>query len=171
MSDIATRWDVGAGTGDWALSVAQSLIWTDERGDSIIDQAGRPVAAQFTPGTGLVVGDELLTAVLISLFTDASADLEDTIPDGTDDPRGWWAGPIGSKLWLRLRSKATPTVAALVKHDSEQALAWLVEDSVAAAVEVTTEWTRPTMLGVQIIIRRTSGDVRALAFSHLWETI
>jgi phage gp46-like protein len=171
MSDIATRWDAGAGSGDWALSIAQSLIWTDERGNSIVDEAGQPVAAEFTPGSGLVVGDELLTAVLISLFTDAQADPNDTIPDGTDDPRGWWAGPIGSKLWLRLRSRATPETAALIQHDIEQALAWLIEDDVAAAVEVTTEWTRPTMLGVRVVIRRTNGDVRALAFSHLWETI
>ncbi len=171
MNDITTRWDVAAGLGDWALSLPQSLIWTDGQGNSIVDQHGQPVASEFTAGTGLVVGEELLTAVLISLFTDAEAELDDTIPDGTDDPRGWWAGPIGSKLWLRVRSKATASVPALVMHDIEQALAWLIEDGIAAAVEVATEWARPTMLGVRVVIRRSSGDVRALSFSNLWETI
>lgn len=168
--DIATRWDIGSGTAAWALSVPTDLIWTDEHGNSVTDQNARPVSAVFAAGAGLAAGDDLLTAVLISLFTDATADIDDPIPDGSTDPRGWWAGPIGSKIWLRTRSKATPLVAALVKHDVEEALAWLIEDGIAASIEVTTEWSRPTMLGVRVIIRRTSGDVRALAYASVWET-
>ena len=171
MGDLTTRWNTSAGIGDWATSIAQSVIWTDETGRSIVDQNGQPVAAIFTPGYGLVTGEDLLTAVLISLFTDAQADPDDTIPDGTDNPRGWWGGVIGSKLWLRLRSKALPATSALVKHDIEQALAWLVSDGVAAAVEVSTEWIARTALGVRIVIRRNDGTIRALAFSNLWETI
>lgn len=169
MADIATRWNIGTGLGDWGLSVPDQLIWTDENGNSIVDENGRPVSARFTPGDGLAIGDDLLTALLISLFSDAEAGPDDVIPDGSGDPRGWWAGQIGSKLWLRLRSKAAPLVLAQVKNDIEQALAWLIEDEVVASVEVTTEWTRPGLLGALVLLRRTDGTRRALGFSRLWE--
>lgn len=169
MTDLATRWDSATGAGDLGLSLPQQLIWTDEHGNSVLDLAGRPVAASFTAGTGLAVGDDLLTAVLISLFTDGAADPDDAIPDGSDDPRGWWGGEIGSKLWLRMRSKATLSALALVRRDIEQALAWLVEDNVAARVDVATEWTRPRLLGARVLILRADGTRRALAFAQDWE--
>lgn len=169
MADIATRWSPGVGTADWALSLPDQLIWTDGAGNAIVDQGGGLVSARFAAGEGLATGDDLLTAVLISLFTDAEAGPDDVIPDGTDDPRGWWGGPIGSKIWLRLRAKATPLVLALVKNDIEQALAWLLNDSVVATITVTTEWTRPKLLGAQVLLLRSDGTRRALAFSRVWE--
>lgn len=169
MTDIATTWDVGRGTADWRRSLPEQLTWTDEVGNSIIDENGSPVSSQFTPGEGLAIGDDLLTAVLISLFTDAQAGDDDAIQDGSGDPRGWWAGPIGSKIWLRVRSKATLLTLALVKNDVAQALAWLIEDDVVAAIDVDTEWTRPGLLGTRVIIRRNDGTRRALAFGRVWE--
>lgn len=169
MTDIATTWDAGRGLSDWRRSLPQQVVWTDEAGNSIVDQDGRPVSTQFTPGDGLALGDDLLTAVLISLFTDAEADTDDAILDGSGDPRGWWAGAIGSKIWLRARSKATPLVLALVKNDIERALAWLIEDDVAAAVSVETEWTRTGLLGARVVISRNDGTRRALAFGRVWE--
>ena len=170
MSDIALRWDIGAGRADFALSLADQLIWTDEAGNSVIDQNGRPVASTFTPGDGLAMGDELLSALIISLFTDAEASADDVITDGSGDPRGWWGGPIGSKIWLRARSKATPSTLALVKNDIEQALAWLITDDIVARIDVATEWTRPAMLGASVFLMRQDGTRRSLAFSRLWET-
>lgn len=171
MTDIATVWNVGAGAGDWQISVPSALIWTDELGNSILDELGHPIDAIFTAGEGLIAGPDLVTAVLISLFTDATADPDDVIPDGSGDPRGWWAGPIGSKLWLRARSKQTDVVLALVKSDIEQALAWMVEDQVVARVDVATEWSRPGMLGAQVTLRRADGARAAIKFSRLWENI
>lgn len=170
MTDLGTRWDSATGTGDLALALPKQLLWTDGAGKSVNDQAGHPVAASFTPGAGLVVGDDLLTAVLISLFTDAQADADDRIIDGSDDPRGWWGGAIGSKLWLRARAKPTSITLALAQRDIEQALAWLIEDDVAARVDVTTEWTRPGMLGARVEILRADGNRRALAFAQDWES-
>ena len=76
MTDITTIWVVESGTGDWSIS-----------------------------GGALASGDDLASAVLISLFTDGLAGDDDIPPDGSGDRRGWWgdAGediPIGSKLWL-----------------------------------------------------------------------
>jgi phage gp46-like protein len=171
MSDIATSWDIGTGTGDWILSAASASFWTDEDGNSIVDGSGQPVDFFFTAGEGLEAGGDLMTALFISLFTDAVAAPDDIIPDGSGDPRGWWGGPIGSKLWLRSRMKALPVVPALVKNDIEQALAWLVDDGVVAKVDVTTEWTRPGMLGGQIVLLRADGAHAALNFSRLWENL
>lgn len=171
MTDITTTWDIPSGTGDWSLDISQSSIWTDESGNSILDQNGKPIDSIFVPGEGLVAGGDLVTAVLISLFTDAQAGDDDVIPDLSDDPRGWWGGAIGSKLWLRERSKQIPSVLALVKNDIETALAWMITDEIVAAIEVTTEFTRPGMLGAQVILRRSDGARRAIAFSRLWESI
>ncbi len=169
MPDIATSWDVGSGTGDWTISAPAQLLWTDENGNTIVDEDGQAVSVQFSSGQGLVSGADLQTAVLISLFTDAVADEDDVIPDGSADPRGWWAGPIGSKLWLRTRSKALPALPALVKRDIEQALEWLLIDGVVAAVDVATEWTTPKMLGATVTFRRSDGARSALRFGRLWE--
>lgn len=166
--DIATRWDPARGIGDWVLSAANAVLWTDEQGNSITDERGLPIDTVFTAGQGLLGGDELATAVLISLFSDAAAADDDPVPSGSDDRRGWWAGAIGSKLWLRLRAKATDLTLALVKRDIEEALAWLVEDDVAASIDVSTAWVRPGMLGATVIIRRQDGTRRAFAFSNLW---
>jgi len=166
-----TLWDSVTGSGDWVLDPGSSSIWTDENGDSIVDEFGQPVNSVFVAGGGLVSGGDLVTAVLISLFTDAAAEDDDKIPDGSSDPRGWWAGDIGSKIWLRARDKPTPTLLALIKNDCERALAWLIEDEVLASITVETEFTRPTMLGVRILLLRHDGARIALKFSRLWESI
>ena len=170
MADIATRWDTASGTGDWTAEAAQQIIWTDELGNSIRDEHGHPVGVSFSSGTGLVSGSDLYTAVLISLFSDAEASVDDAIPDGSTDPRGWWAGLIGSKLWLRARSKATATLPALIRDDIIQALAWMIEDQVVAGVDVTVAYERPTMIAARIVLRRRDGARAALRFSSLWET-
>ena len=171
MADIITRWDTSRGVGDWVPTAANQVIWTDEDGNSVTDQNGLPIDSIFTAGGDLLGGDDLMTAVIISLFTDAGAAGDDVITDGSADPRGWWGGPIGSKLWLRARVKQTPLTLALVKRDIEDALAWLIEDAVASSVDVATEWTRPGMLGALVIISRADGGRRALAFSTAWSAL
>lgn len=174
MADIATIWTPLAGVGDWALSVGRSNVIVDHLGTSIVDQGGRPLLAgehAFDGGTGLVDNQDLQTAVLISLFTDAQAGPDDVIADGSNDPRGWWAGPIGSKLWLRERSKALPTLPALIQSDIEQALQWLIDDGVAAAVIVTAEYQDAKTIAAQVEIRRVDGTRFALRFARVWENI
>lgn len=167
MADIATGWHIDA--GDWSIVAPNQAIWTDEVGRPIVDQAGQAVSYSFTGGGDLAVGEDLFTAIVISLFTDAAAGDDDLIPDGSGDPRGWWAGEIGSRLWLRARSRANAATLAIVKADIEQALAWLVDDGVAARVDVTTVWVRAGMLGALVLILRADGSRRALRFARLWE--
>ena len=171
MTDITTTWSADDGTGDWSLDISQTSFWTDENGNSILDEAGQPIDSIFVAGEGLVSGSDLITSLLISLFSDASADFDDAIPDGSGDPRGWWGGVIGSKLWLRERSKQTSTTLALVKNDIERALAWMVDDGVVASIDVTTEWTQPGTLGARVLLNRVDGARVAVKFTNLWEGI
>ena len=173
MADIATVWNIDTASGDWVFSPAAFDLVTDEDGNAVLDNYGAPVTASdqpFLPGQGLLAGNDLVTAVLISLFTDATAALDDVIHDGTNDPRGWWADEtIGSKIWLRLRSKKSATLLALVADDIRTALSWMIEDEVAASIDVTTEWDSPSRLAAQVVIQRQSAPAISLKFAWAWE--
>ncbi len=174
MADIATIWSPLAGFGDWVLSVGHANLVLDEFGASILDETGGAIlsaATAFEPGTGLVADFDLQTATLISLFSDAQAGPDDVIPDGSGDPRGWWAGPIGSKWWLRERSKALPTLPALIKNDAEQALQWMIDDGVVASVEVRAEYQDAKTIAAQVTLRRQNGTGIALRFARVWENM
>lgn len=175
MADIATLWDPAAGRGDWGLPGPTFAFARDAGGAPIVGAAGAALSldsAGGLPGTGLVSGNDIETAVLISIFTDAAAEPDDQIPDASSDPRGWWGDPtIGSRLWLRLRAKQTAQTLLLVKADIEAALAWLIADDVAAAVEVTTEWRARGALGAAIIVRRRDGSTVAVAFEWAWKDL
>lgn len=146
MTDIATIWVPSVGRGDWTIA-----------------------------GGDLAPGDDLVTAVLISLFTDRLAHADDAIPDGTSDRRGWWgddpAIPIGSRLWLLDRAKQTQETLGRAHDYIVEALEWLIGDGIAAAIDVTTEWTRPSLLGATVIIHRATGPQRALQFAWAWTQI
>lgn len=145
MTDIATAWDIANNRGDWSLA-----------------------------GSQLQSGNDLQTAVLISLFTDRVAKPDDVIPDGSSDPRGWWGDgadaqyPIGSRLWLISRAKQTPEVLGLARDIITEALQWLLDDGVAARVDVAAEFTRPGMLGIGVQIYKQDGSREALNFSYVW---
>lgn len=142
MTDILTSWDAASGHGDWLFDPDQAAL----------------------PGSS-----ELATAVLISLFSDATASGDDALPDPDGGKRGWWGGAIGSKLWLRQRAKQTPTLLAQVKGDIEAALAWMIADGLAGSIDVTTEYTRPGMLGASVVIHRANGTDLSLRFANFWD--
>jgi phage gp46-like protein len=107
----------------------------------------------FDPETNdLVQDDGLGTAVIISLFTDARAREDDVLPGnltpGTfQDRRGWWGDltsekendSVGSRLWLLERSKDIEEMLPQVKRLSEEALQWMIDEGIAAKIEVTVE--------------------------------
>lgn len=177
MADISTVWSPSLGVGDWYFQVSEDGLVTDETGASILDDARLAINdGLFSGASDLVAGNDLGTAVLISLFTDAQAGDDDVIPDGSGDPRGWWGDQdedvaIGSKLWLLSRSKQTATVLALAQHYIAEALQWLIMDGIAAAVDVTTEWTKPGFLGARVVIHRASGTVAAVQFDWAWKEL
>jgi phage gp46-like protein len=123
-------------------------------------------------GAALSSGDDLATAVLISLFTDRQISADETAPDGTDDPRGWWGDEgqylIGSRLWLLERAKRTQDTLTLAQSYIEEALQWMVDDGIVARFAVYVEWTRDQMLGAQVTAYRTDGATKAMNFAWAW---
>jgi phage gp46-like protein len=144
MSDITLVWNSSTDTGDFEIS-----------------------------GADLLTGNDLSTAILVSLLTDREARPDDKIPDGTTDPRGWWADdssyPIGSRLWLLARAKQTAQTLASARDYIVEAVQWLIDDGVAASVDVYVEWTRRSMLGARISVNRTDGSTEAMNFAFAWK--
>ncbi|QNO00914.1 tail protein [Serratia phage vB_SspM_BZS1] len=144
MSDISSFWDVERLAADWR----------EGRGD-------------------LVSGDDLQTAIIISLFTDRVARDDDDI-DG-DDRRGWWGdadeeNDIGSRLWLLRRQKLTQSVAQKAEDYSREALQWLVDDGVVSSFSVATQIVYPRRLNMVIRYQSPgSSNDTDMRFFWVWE--
>lgn len=119
----------------------------------------------------LVSGDDIETAVLISLFSDRLANEDDVTDDG--DRRGWWGDTgedvlLGSRLWLLNRSPLTREVARKAEVCAEEALAWLVSDGVLSAVSASTRILWPDRLYLTISLIRLGGSKQEYKFEWLW---
>lgn len=151
MSDITTTWNPALSFGDWLMN-----------------------------GPQLMSGNDLETAVLISLFTDRVANQGDIIPDGTNDRRGWWGDnqingatmPIGSRLWLLSRSKSpTQQVLNQAVTYAREALQWMITDGVAAAVLVDAEWNANDFLAMKVTVKRNDGSIQTINYTWAWSQI
>jgi phage gp46-like protein len=144
--DICLLWDAANGCADFAMDGAQ-----------------------------LALGNDLETAVLISLFTDEVADPADLSPlSEQPDPRGWWADTyeadqIGSKLWQafsRVRNQDTLNWAS---DTASRALQWLIDDGVARSIEVSPSFYGKGGLALSIVITEPSG--KASPFRFVWDQL
>lgn len=149
MADIATLWSVDH--GDYRMA-----------------------------GADLAGGADLATAVLISLFTDSRASADDVIPDSAPgvaaDPRGWWGDlgadrPVGSKLWLYVQRKALPDTLTAVNNAIQAALQWLIDDGVAAGVDVVTQYIARGQLGAWVTVRRQNGATQTITVAWPWSQL
>ncbi|MCB5301726.1 phage GP46 family protein [Yersinia bercovieri] len=126
-----------------------------------------------TGGGGLLDGDDLETAILISLFTDRLARSDDAI-DG-DDRRGWWGDtgsqyPIGSRLWLLRREKLTTKVALKAEDYANEALTWLLDDGVVTAISINAQIVFPNRINLIISYQQPAQTQASVKFSWVWET-
>ncbi|EFQ7440149.1 hypothetical protein HZ461_004748, partial [Salmonella enterica] len=99
-----------------------------------------------------------------SLFTDRRALDSDTLPDGSDDRRGWWGDsyrdrPIGSRLWLLSREKATPDTLERARGYAEEALEWLKTAGRVSAINVRAEQLHQGWLYLYIALTLPDGSV------------
>lgn len=137
-----------------------SIVWKATAGDFVL------------AGADLQSGDDLATAVVISLFTDRVAQIDDMIPDGSGDPRGWHgddpAAPIGSRLWLIFRGKRTQQTLTDAQSYAQEALQWLVDDGVIADFDIDVEWQTPSTLAMRVTLFKTDGTQRVLAYAWVW---
>ncbi|UMR99560.1 phage GP46 family protein [Escherichia coli] len=115
---------------------------------------------QVTVGD-LVCGNDLQTAILISLLTDRLADASDDTDGG--DRRGWWGDleqdyRIGSRLWLLRRQKLTTQVALKAEEYATEALQWLVDDGVVASLTTEARIVYPDRLYLTVTYRRPDAE-------------
>jgi phage gp46-like protein len=135
MGDIRLIWDPSTATADF----------------NIVDHS-------------LELGHDLETAILISLFTDATASPDDVIPpDISKDPRGWWANiyetqPIGSKLWQAFWRVRNDDTLNWARNTAQIALQWMIDDGVAQSVTVQPQFYGSGGLALTIYIVEPSGD-------------
>lgn len=129
-------------------------------------------------GLGLTQDDGMETAVIISLFTDRRANADDSIPDGSNDLRGWWADSfnevehdkIGSRLWLLGREKQLPAVLVRAREYAMEALQWLVDDGVAESIEVVASNPRGGLLALTVSVFRPLQPVSQFRFDYFWKS-
>lgn len=87
-------------------------------------------------------GNEILTNIIASLFTDARARDDDILPDGSTDKRGWWGDSfsdkkIGSRLWLLSREKQLSSVLTRAQEYATESLQWMINENLIKSVTVT----------------------------------
>lgn len=144
----------------------------------LIFGCGPEVCADIALACGdVLTGNDLSTAVLISLFTDRRANEDDKLPSG-DDPRGWWADAmdgqrIGSRLWLLENASNLPETLALAKEYALEALQWLVSDGIAKSIAVTTAAQRGTdcnnVLAFDVQITKPDSKTLAWRYRYAWD--
>lgn len=145
--DLALRWDNQNWRGDWRLE--DRLLASD---------------------------DDLGTSVMLSLFTDRTAQPGDDIPD-QGPVRGWWADTyrpyaIGSRLWLLWREKKTEAVRRRAEEYTRESLDWMLDAEVARQVDVTARWLpHPDATGVleiTVTLYPPAGERRIWRFPIQW---
>lgn len=143
MSDISTGWNVDTLQADW-----------------------------FAGNGDLLSGDDLQSAIMISLFTDRLARSDDDVDGG--HRRGWWGDTgsdehIGSRLWLLKRKKLTVQVARFAESYASEALNWMVTDGVVSHIDVLTQIVWPQRLNMVIRYQRPGRGSEDLRFYWVWE--
>jgi phage gp46-like protein len=123
----------------------------------------------------LARGNDLSTAIAISLFSDARARPDDVIPDGTD-PRGFWADALdgvrwGSRLWLLERATNTRDVLLRAKTYAEESLNWLTENGIAKSFSVVVEaiGNCKNVMAIGVTICRPDGKNIKWRYRYAWD--
>lgn len=138
----------------------------------------QPLTVQIDGQTvqlGLDSAQPLVRAVIVSLFTWRRANPDDELP--ADLRMGWWGDTfptipndrIGSRLWLLSRSTLTPETVAKAKEYAQEAMQWLIDDGVAARVDVQTERQGLSTLAIGVRIYKSDGTVPLdVRFTDVW---
>lgn len=120
----------------------------------------------------LLTGDDLKTAICLSLFTDRIADDDDQIDD-PDDRRGCWIDAfnprLGSRLWELKRQKITPYFCQRARDYALESLQWLIDDGVVEAIDVGLS-TASVKGQIWLHVSVSKGRVKR-EFEFLWRAV
>ena len=123
------------------------------------------------------IGNPLVRAVLISLFSWRRANADDDVQDG--DRQGWWADTYntdgdltGSRLWELLRQKVTTQTLRQAEEFGREALQWLIDDGVAQSVDVLVEAGDPSgRVDMQVTVTKPDRSAVNIRFQDVWEKL
>lgn len=127
---------------------------------------------------GLAMQNPLIRAAIISVFTWRRANPDDALP-GTQR-MGWWGDdyPVvqgdktGSRLWLLSRAKLVPDTYRFAKLYVEESVQWMLDDGVAARIEVVAERYGLEGLAIALSIYESdAGTPINLRFANVWEML
>lgn len=146
------------------MALGQSIGFFDV-GTDCPDLEIKDGGLRFDPG--------LVTAVMISLFTDRFANEEER-PPTESDPRGWWGDvfsepitdQIGSRIWTIERSKINEETAASLEEFSKEALDWMIEDGISDNIIATAVIVSGDRINLAIQIFRPDG---VTTFRFIWD--
>lgn len=119
--------------------------------------------------------DPLTRAVIISIATWRRAGPDDDV----DQVMGWWGDSypsvqndrIGSRLYQLRREKITNKTPGRVRDMLRESLQWMVDDGVAARVDVAAERTGISAIQATITISKSDGTTVSIAFNDLWSEL
>lgn len=120
---------------------------------------------------------ELARAVAISLFAWRRARPDDRLPGTTRN--GWWGDTwpdvegdrIGSRLWLLSREVLSQDVLLRAEEYAREALAWLVEDGIAAGVSVSATRLGLDKMEIATQITQPDGSSTDIRMTALWSAL
>lgn len=143
-----------------------ALVWNDKEmgGDLSIVQ------------NDIALDGGLDSAILLSLFCDRRALEVDVLPDRGTDRGGWWGDAfppvaddrIGSRLWLLRREKQLPEALKRAAEYAREALQWLLEDKVAATLDVQADNPAPGIVRISVALTKPPGDRLKFAYDMIW---
>lgn len=131
--------------------VDAALIWKDGKADILLEN------------NDLQTGNDLIAAVVTSLFEDARATIEDV---GTEeDLRGWWSQERGSLIWLLDREKISNEIIEQARTYAKDSLNWLVVDGIAS--EITVSAVRSASYAISLDVNISRGN--NTRYNYLWD--
>lgn len=180
------NWTVDSDVTADSPGVAPPLIYTGVAAPPPAKSSGIDIASVWDSDTqhcdyviengDFRFGNDVETAVLISLFTDRLAAANDVLVDARPgypgDRRGWWADdpehPMGSRLWLLNRVKGPLDVAAKAQEYAAEALQWMLDDGVVARFDIQAQWIPPKQLSLLVVAYRSNGTMISNQSLSLW---
>lgn len=132
--------------------------------------------------------EQLASAIIVALNTDALADESEVIPDPRDDNRrGWWGDlnadkiwggwPIGSRLWLLTRAKIVDRFARegatinRVETYIQIALQPFIDKRIVSRISVVARQDNDKRISATILIYRGPKATIQLEYQPLWSEL
>jgi len=126
-------------------------------------------------GADLQGATNLITSILIQLFTDARSNSDDPVPDS----RGW-AGDslnpegkqnIGSRLWIVENDFMTQDLLTKIENLATDALQTIIDQGIAKKITIDASFLNKVNGEIELKIDVTDPQENAQIFKYVWDQI